>query len=152
MYHQYCFFFHVSITTSNDRDITNMSSTNKNDTRADAAVTNARPCCPCVKTQKLSEANKILWSIFGISILISLALLVPGIVLLSLRNKSSSQNTAGIVLTVLGSVFTVGSMGPLIAAIAVPTLTVMKPDLRVAGCRPCECSTTSSDTLDTDNS
>lgn len=95
------------------------------------------PCCPCVEPQIVKTTRTVLWVVFGVNLFISLALLVPGIVLLALRNKSESNKTAGIVLTTLGCVFTIGAIVSIIPAAS--TSGTFSVNNRLGLCRKCPC-------------
>lgn len=80
--------------------------------------------------QLSSTATSVYWTIFGVALAIGAAMLIPGAVMLKKYNSANGQKAAnaksnlggGIVLVVLGCLFILGSVIPLIAAVAIMSL------------------------------
>jgi hypothetical protein len=103
------------------------------------------PCCACMEKRILSTNSKINLAIFGANVGIGLILVIGGVVLIA-RSKSK-MNAAGdkpplfgtgLWLAIIGAIFVLTSLAPLIIAITAPRATVKYAD-RSPGCRECTC-------------
>lgn len=101
------------------------------------------PCCPCVDKKVMSTSTKINLAIFGTNVAIGAVLLIAGIALL-IKSKMRSGRPAGgamttsIWLMVIGGIFVLGSLAPLIIVASGPQPIARVPQ-SASDCRDCLC-------------
>lgn len=103
------------------------------------------PCCACVEKRILSTNSKINLAIFGANVGIGLILVIGGVVLIA-RSKSKTNAagdkpslfSTGLWLSIIGAIFVLTSLAPLIIAITAPRATARYAD-QTPGCRECTC-------------
>lgn len=101
-----------------------------------------QPCCPCAEKKVLSTNAKINLAIFGANVGIGLILFIGGIVTLAKGKSKSAPKPqlvgTGIWLAIIGGIFVLTSLAPLIIAITAPRPTVRYPQAD-GQCRECAC-------------
>jgi hypothetical protein len=73
-------------------------------------------------------ASVVSWTLFGVFLVLGIAMLIPGAIMLDSYKKGTNTSkgnlAGGITLVVLGGLFTLGSIAPLVTAVTVSTAEV----------------------------
>lgn len=82
-----------------------------------------------VEIEKVTRtASTVSWTLFGVFLVIGVAMLIPGAIMLNNYKRGSNTSkgnlAGGITLVVLGGLFALGSIAPLVTAVTVSTVDV----------------------------